>query len=76
MNVIELVGQRCLMLVGGLRYSRGSEVQEYRVLEASPSGNWIRLMNAFGNKFWKPAGEVSLVEVLKDLVPCKRDEES
>jgi len=76
MNVIELVGQRCLLLVSGLRYSRQNEVQEYRVLEASPSGNWIRLMNAFGNKFWKPVGEVSVVEVLQDLVPCKREEEA
>jgi len=74
MRIIELVGKRCLMLVEGSRYSRSKSVEEYRVLEASPTGNWVRLMNAFGNKFWKPVAEVSLVEVLQELVPTKREE--
>ena len=74
MRIIELVGKRCLMLVEGSRYSRSQSVEEYRVLEASPTGNWVRLMNAFGNKFWKPVAEVSLVEVLQELVPTKREE--
>jgi len=74
MKITELVGKRCLMMVSGSRYSRSQSVEEYRVLEASPSGNWVRLMNAFGNKFWKPVAEVSLVEVLKELVACKSEE--
>jgi len=76
MKIVELEGKRCLMLVTGSRYSRSQAVEEYRVLEASPSRNWVRLMNVYGNKFWKPVAEVSLVEVLQELVPCRREEAS
>lgn len=47
--------------------SYNTEVQEFKVLEISPSGNWIRLMNVCGNKFWRAVMEVAVVEELKVL---------
>jgi len=68
MVITELLGERCLLKVGKTLY-RDSEVQEYKILEVSPSGQWVKLMTIHGTKFWKPVVEVSLVEVLKSLKP-------
>lgn len=66
--VTELVGERILAKVLGHRsYSFNAEVGEFRVLEVSPSGSWVRLMNTTGFKFWKAITEVSYLETLKDL---------
>lgn len=72
MNVNELIGKRCLMN-GATRFSRNS-VEEYNVMEVSPSGNWMRLMNTHGTKFWKPVTDMGLVEVLKQIEPCPAKE--
>lgn len=63
----EFVGKRILATVKGFGY--GSQIEEYQVLEVSPSGNYIRLMNAFGKKFWKPIVEVQPVEMLLKIEP-------
>ena len=67
MNVNELVGKRCLLQLGGTSQWQRKEVTEYRVLEVSPSGNWVKMMNLFGNKFWRPVAEVALIEILVEL---------
>lgn len=64
MNITELVGKRCLLSV---KIGWQPSVDEYKVLEVSLSGNWIKLMNIYGKKFWKPIQEVSFVEELRDL---------
>ena len=66
MLITECLGKRCLLKVGN-RFDFGSQVTEYRVLEISPSGGWVKLMNMYGNKFWKPLAELALVEILQDL---------
>lgn len=64
----DIVGKRMLLKIGGNRaWGKDGEVQEFRVLEVSPSGNWIKLMNVYGNKFWKPIADVAVVEELKPL---------
>lgn len=63
-SIRELVGKRCLLKVG-LNYS--STVDEHRVLEVSPSGNFVKLMNTNGYKFWKATSDVSFIEELQDL---------
>lgn len=64
----DLVGKRMLLKVGKAgAWGRDAEVQEFKILELSPSGNWIKLMNAYGNKFWKPVADVAVVEELKPL---------
>lgn len=62
----ELVGKRMLLKVGGvIAYS--TPVEEYRILEVSPSGNWVKLQNLHGNKFWRARSDISVVEELKPL---------
>lgn len=62
MSIVELVGKRCLLKAG-----RHERVKEYRVLEVSPSGQWVRLKDENGTKYWLAVVEVSLVEELRDL---------
>jgi len=57
-----LLGRRCLLKVETSHF-----VEEYKVLEISPSGNWIKLQNLNGNKFWKSVATVKFVEELKDI---------
>ena len=66
MNIQELINKRCL-LVGCGGYN-SQEVQEFKILEVSPSGQWVKIQSINGTKYWKPVTKVSLVEVLKDLV--------
>lgn len=69
MNITQLIGKRCLLKIGSSSSWNRQEVTEYRVLEISPSGNWVKLMNIHGSKFWKPVTECSLVEELTELKP-------
>jgi hypothetical protein len=62
-----LVGKRVLLKINHNKFYMGGDVQEYKVLEISESGNWVKLMNINGNKFWKAVSDVSFVEELKDL---------
>jgi len=62
--VDDLVGKRMLLRLGGY----GSPpADEFRILEVSPSGNWVKLQNLHGNKFWRARAEVAVVEELKPL---------
>ena len=69
MNITQLIGKRCLIKIGSSSIYSRLDVTEYRVLEISPSGNWVKLQNLNGNKFWKPVAECSLVEELRELKP-------
>lgn len=69
MNITELIGCRVLISEKG-RYN-SSSIGEVKIMEVSPSGNWVKLMDIYGKKYWKPVTDVSLVEVLKDLKPEK-----
>lgn len=60
-----LVGKRMLLKVGTRIYNVA--VQEYKVIEISPSGNWLKLQNMSGNKFWSAVTEIAVVEELRDL---------
>jgi hypothetical protein len=61
----ELIGKRMLLTIGSGYGAKA--VEEYKVLEVSPSGNWVKLQNLYGNKFWKARAEIGLVEELKPL---------
>lgn len=71
-NVRDLIGKRCLMKVNGRAYRDG--VDEFRVLEISPAGTFVKLMNLTGCKFWRSVSECALAEVLEDLSAEKRPE--
>jgi len=71
MTITELIRKRVLLKLGtSATWSRHcGEVSEYFVVEVSPSGNWVKLRTIYGNQFWRPVTECSLVEVLTDLKP-------
>jgi len=71
MNIIELIGKR-ILISDSTGFGRAS-VNEVKVIEVSPSGNWVKLMNMYGNKFWKPLKDISLVEVLKSIEKPPKD---
>ena len=71
MNITEVLHKRVLINVIERYY--GNKITEVKFLEISPSGNWVKIMNMNGNKYWKPVTEISIVEVLKDLKPKKQD---
>lgn len=66
MDIRELLHKRVLVKVKGQRYQADS-VEEVKVLEVSPSGNWTKLQNLNGFKYWKPTTDVALVETLTEL---------
>lgn len=50
---------------GGYHNSSTVFAQEYKVLEISPSNEWIKLQNLDGRKYWKRTAEIVLLEVLE-----------
>ena len=68
MNILNLIGERVLLKIKGRYGWRNDDVTEYKVLEVSPSGNWVKLMSIYGNTFWKPLAEVPYIEKLVKLV--------
>ena len=62
----ELIGKRALMKVNRGRFG-SDRVEEYRLLEVSPSGRWLKFLDTNGTKFWVPIENAALVEILKDL---------
>jgi hypothetical protein len=62
------VGKRALLNVSGVYSpSRYGPIEEYKILEISPSGEWVKLLNQNGNRFWKRISEIALLEFLGDL---------
>lgn len=68
MNIGDYVGKRILIREIGA-FGASKAVEEYRVLEVSPSGNYARIMNGFGRKFWKGVTEIHFVEELRAFEP-------
>lgn len=67
MNVRDKLGARILMTVQKPHgFGSKTAVEQARVIEVSPSGQWTRLMNEHGAKFWTRTEEIMLVEVLTD----------
>jgi hypothetical protein len=64
------IGHRALLNVSGtFNQSRYGPIEEYKILEISPSGEWVKLLNQNGNRFWKRCNEVALLEFLSELEP-------
>jgi len=66
MNVSDLVG---VIVLGYYKASNfGSKsVEEFKIIETSPSRNWVKVMDQHGRKFWRMVADISIVEILIDL---------
>ena len=60
----DLVGERVLMTVLE-GYGKGRQVSEYRVLEVSPAGEWIKTIDLYGHRCWTPVAQATLAEKLQ-----------
>jgi hypothetical protein len=65
MIIEDLLHKRCLMKDSSGWGNTG--VREVKVLEISPSRNWAKLLNDYGQKYWKPTSEIQVIEILVDL---------
>lgn len=70
MVITELLNKR--VLISKKEGYGNPTVEEVKVLEVSPSGNWVKLMNINGNKYWRPVVNIALIETLIDLEVGKR----
>jgi hypothetical protein len=65
MNIRDYVNKRCL-----LKVTKGysSDVQEFKIIEVSPSDNWVKLQSNYsGQKFWKQIADIAFVELLQEF---------
>ena len=74
-DINSMIGKRILLqLARG--YGGHGAVQEYKVLEISPSGAWVKLMNPDGRKLWEAAKSLAVVETLADVMRRPQPEEA
>jgi len=66
MDARELIGKRVL-IQRPRGYGGETVVDEYKVLEVSPSGNWTKLMDIHGKKFWRTTATLTVTEDLASL---------
>ena len=64
-TIFDLVHKRILVAEKETgTYARAQVVKEYRVMEVSPSGNGVKLMDMDGRKYWRNAGDIKPIEIL------------
>lgn len=67
MNLKELLHKRILVSEKTNSYNSASIVTELKILEVSPSGNWVKVQNMNGNKYWKHVSDVVPIEILESI---------
>lgn len=68
MNIQELLHKRVLVAEKEAGYRTGNKtVKEIKVLEISPSENWVRVQNENGNKYWLHSSDIIPIEVLNSV---------
>lgn len=67
MNIHELLHKRILVSEKERGYSSKQTLEEIKILEISPSGNWVKIQNMNGNKYWKHSSDIVPIEVLSSL---------
>lgn len=74
MTLRELLHKRILIAVK-TGYSGSSTVAEYKIVEVSPSGNFVKVQDMDGRKYWKHSADIVPIEVLQYVYksPGKED---
>ena len=66
MKIEELIGKRILVAIEYQGYGiQTQKVEEFKILEVSPSGEWTKIMDRNGSKFWKGTKFIQPIEILK-----------
>ncbi len=67
MEFKDLLYKRVLVAKKKSYYNNEQTVEELKILEISPSGKWVKVMNMNGHKHWQHRESITPVEVLADL---------
>ena len=60
-----LIGKRILVAKSG-GYRSEQTIEEFKILEISPSKQWVKIMDDCGRKYWKSYSSVTPIEILVD----------
>lgn len=69
MKATDFLHKRILVSVieRGSFSNRNSTVEELKILEVSPSENWVKIQDKDGRKYWKLWADLVIAEVLINL---------
>jgi len=65
MKMIDLLHKRILIAAKSNSYSSSSIVTEFTVLEVAPSGNFVKVRDMDGRRYWKISADIVPIEVLE-----------
>ena len=63
-KVKDLLHKRILVAKKNNDYSVKGKVEELKILEISPSGNWLKAQNTNGYKYWVHYSDIVPIEIL------------
>lgn len=66
-TIKDLVHKRVLVAEKERGYSSESTVKEILIMEVSPSGNFTKIRDMDGRRYWKHTSEITPIEVLLNL---------
>lgn len=67
MTILDLLHKRILVTEKSNGYNSKTTVEEIKILEISPSGNWVKIQNMNGQKYWKNYSDINPIEVLNSI---------
>jgi len=67
MTIKDLLHKRLLVAEKEGRYSENKTVKEIKLLEISPSNNWVKIMDDNGRKYWVHQSDIIPMEILTSL---------
>jgi hypothetical protein len=74
MNMRDLLHKRVLVAVRENGYrSTNSTVSELLIMEVSPSGNFVKVRDVDGRRYWKSHADIVPVEVLACVEKAPQD---
>ena len=76
MAISDFIGKRVLASTQTRPYATAGSFTEFRVLEVSPSGNYVRMVDAYGRKVWYLTAVVTVLETLVLPEPYPRSKET
>ena len=67
MKILDLLHKRVLVAEKSGYSNSNKTVKEIKILEVSPSGNWVKIQNDHGQKYWLHSSDIVPIEVLESL---------
>jgi hypothetical protein len=55
------------------RYGSSSKVTEFFIMEVSPSGNFVKVRDFDGRRYWRARSDIQVIEILETLEKAPQD---